>query len=110
MATYCFKCRTCGATGLSFHSDFWPVLCTHDDTARDYRAESVGVQVAGLKFEREAGGAKAVRDKFLPTAKDYVGPGDPDGGKGLREWADTHDPKPGNKNPSYPDGIPKRSW
>jgi len=47
---------------------------------------------------------------FLPTAKEMAGPGDPDGSKGLRTWADEHDPKPGNKKPSYPAGIPKRSY
>lgn len=62
-----------------------------------------------LKVERERGGASAVRDMFLPTAKDMAGPGDPDGTKGIQEWADEHQPKMGNKRPMYPD-IPRRSW
>lgn len=62
-----------------------------------------------IRRERERGGASAVRDLFLPTRKDFEGPGDPDGGKGLRAWADEHDPKPGNKNPLYPADIPRRS-
>jgi hypothetical protein len=66
--------------------------------------------VTSLRRERERGGSSAVRDLFLPTRKDFEGPTDPDGTKGLREWADTHEPKPGNKNPLYPADIPKRSW
>jgi len=62
-----------------------------------------------LKNERENGGARAVRDKFLPTARDFAGPADPDGTKGLQEWGDTHEPKNGNSKPMYPD-IPKRSF
>lgn len=60
-----------------------------------------------LKRERERGGARAVRDLFLPTAKELAGPGDPDGEKGIRAWADEHQPKPGNAKPLYPD-IPKK--
>ena len=63
-----------------------------------------------LQLERDRGGSGAVRDMFLPTAKDFAAPGDPDGAKGLREWADTHEPKAGNKSPTYPAGIPKRSY
>jgi len=63
-----------------------------------------------LKAERDVGGARALAQKFLPSASDFASPGDPDGAKGLRTWADEHDPKPGNKTPMYPEGTPKRSW
>lgn len=58
--------------------------------------------VTALKRERERGGPSAVRDLFLPTAKELAGPGDPDGSKGIREWNEAHDPKPGNKRPMRP--------
>ena len=58
--------------------------------------------ITQLRGERERGGSSAVRDLFLPTAKELAGPGDPDGSKGIREWNETHDPKPGNKRPMRP--------
>jgi hypothetical protein len=58
-----------------------------------------------LKGERERGGSSAMRDLFLPTAKEVAGPGDPDGSKGIREWNETHDPKPGNKRPMRPESA-----
>lgn len=70
---------------------------------RDYRAENVAPQVLPLKREREAGGPSAVRDLFLPTAKDFESPSDPDGQKGIRAWADEQKPKDGNKKPHWPD-------
>jgi hypothetical protein len=60
-----------------------------------------------LQRERERGGASAVRDLFLPTAKDFAGPNDPDGSKGIQSWAEEHSPQTGNKKPLYPD-IPKK--
>lgn len=107
MAVYCYRCRNCG---VRWEGDFAGQHCTSPDVARDYQAEGVGVAVVGLKREREAGGRSTVRDKFLPTLSDFKGPTDPDGTKGMRTWADEHDPKPGNKTPLYPEGIPKRSW
>jgi hypothetical protein len=59
--------------------------------------------VTALKRERERGGPSAVRDLFLPTAKELAGPDDPDGSKGIREWNETHDPKPGNTRPMRPE-------
>jgi hypothetical protein len=76
---------------------------------RDYRAEAAGVQTLQLKRERETGGSSAVRDLFLPTAKDYAGPSDPDGSKGIREWNDTHDAAPSNKRPLRPES-PRKVW
>ena len=70
---------------------------------RDYRAENASPAVVGLKRERERGGSSAVRDLFLPTAKELAGPGDPDGHKAIRQWNDEHDPKPGNARPMRPE-------
>lgn len=109
MATYCFKCPEGHTFSLTSRSVPGCYECGAP-LRRDYRAEGVGVATVALKRERERGGASAVRDLFLPTAKDYAGPGDPDGAKGLRQWADEHEPKMGNKKPLYPEGIPRRSW
>jgi hypothetical protein len=59
--------------------------------------------ITELRRERERGGSSAVRDLFLPTAKELAGPGDPDGAKAIREWNETHDPKPGNSKPLRPE-------
>lgn len=111
MATYCFKCPRCGAQVQVM--DLEPRVCgaciressfeAIVPLMRDYRAESVGMAVVGLKRERERGGASAVRDLFLPTAKELAGPGDPDGHKAIRQWNDEHDPKPGNSRPLRPE-------
>lgn len=112
MATYCFRCRVCEATfqipATTWHGSACPT-CGMDGIVRDYRAEGVGVQVVQLQRERERGGRSAVRDTFLPTAKDFESPSDPDGAKGIRQWADEHAPREGNSKPLYPD-IPKRSF
>jgi hypothetical protein len=110
--TYCFKCDTCGASWehSSQQLGLHPVNgCGQPRVLRDYRAEAASPQVANLKREREAGGRSAVRDMFLPTAKDYESPSDPDGSKGIRKWADEHAPADGNKRPDYPD-MPKKSF
>jgi predicted RNA-binding Zn-ribbon protein involved in translation (DUF1610 family) len=112
MATYCFKCRSCGA-GFSLTvasvGEMTCPSCGRGEVVRDYRSENVGVQTVALKRERERGGTSAVRDLFLPTTKDFEGPGDPDGAKGIRNWAVEHGPREGNAKPLYPD-IPKRSF
>jgi hypothetical protein len=121
--TYVFTCRDCGyqvetnvrePAPTHFHS--WkpgakknPQPRREVVMQRDYRAESSSPLVANLKREREAGGRSAVRDMFLPTAKDYESPSDPDGSKGIRKWAEEHAPADGNKRPDYPD-IPKKSF
>lgn len=69
---------------------------------RDYRAENVGINVDDLKRARDVGGVSAARDLFLPTAKEYESPSDPTGQKGLREWADRHQPASSNKKPAWP--------
>ncbi len=104
MATYVYTCSGCGQVTESFrHLDVPLRHACGGDIKRDYRAENVGVAVVNLQRERERGGSGAVRDLFLPTAKELAGPGDPDGAKAIREWNDTHDPKPGNKRPMRPE-------
>ena len=117
MATYCYKCPVCDQRlGLPTRSEALvcgPCFVSDGEVVylkRDYKSENVGAALVQLKRERERGGPSAVRDLFLPTAKDFQGPGDPDGAKGLRTWADEHEPKMGNKKPLYPEGIPRRSW
>ncbi|MES2156032.1 MAG: hypothetical protein V4510_12940 [bacterium] len=107
MATYVYEC----SEGHRFESSVRGKTRCHsgpDDCSgslrRDYRAEGVGYQVVGLARERERGGSSAVRDLFLPTAKELAGPGDPDGTKAIRTWNDEHDPKPGNARPMRPEG------
>lgn len=113
MATYCHSCKNCGYSvqlvGIQVWGDSPCPACGVDAMRRDYRAEGVGVQVVQLQRERERGGRAAVRDTFLPTAKDFESPGDPDGSKGIRNWAEEHGPREGNTKPLYPD-IPKRSF
>jgi hypothetical protein len=109
--TYLFRCRTCGR---SFSADHPRALlgeecpCSKDILRRDYRGEGVGFNTATLKKERDFG-VRAHKDMFLPTAKDFAGPADPEGTKGIREWAEEHKPKDTNKRPDWPD-IPKRSF
>lgn len=102
MAVYVYLCET----GHSFQSAIHGLeQCpTHiSGVRRDYRAEKVGFEVVSLRRERERGGPSAVRDLFLPTAKELAGPGDPDGTKAIQEWNDTHDPKEGNRRPMRPE-------
>lgn len=110
MATYCFRCPDCGATTDQERREPAPsCFCLgRPQMDRDYRAESVGVAVANLKHEREAGGKDGYKRLFLPHNDDFKGPGDPDGTKGMREWRETHQPKPGNKSPDWPGTVEKR--
>lgn len=107
--TYCFACPGCAGHFEDTNPD--PirscVFCGGGPVRRDYRAESAGVQTLPLKREREAGGPSAVRDKFLPTAKDYADASDPDGSRGIRQWNEEHDPKPGNRRPMRPEAPRK---
>src|SRR5438128_1587023 len=103
MAVYSFRCGSCGARAqLSSPIGTIPPPPVHAclglkgrDTMmrRDYQADLPDFgNAVQVKREREAGGREAVRDLFLPTAKDFAGPGDPDGSKGIRAWNDEHDP------------------
>lgn len=82
---------------------------------RDYKAEAVGFSgLAEMKRQREQGldglsGRKAQRDIFLPTAQDFAKPGDRDGQKGIREWAERHGPRETNTKPLYPE-MEKRTF
>jgi hypothetical protein len=55
-----------------------------------------------LKVERDLGGASAAANLVLPSAKDFAGPDDPSGQKGLREWNENHGPRESNKRPMRP--------
>ena len=107
--TYCFKCPECGARQETRAYDTVPwCLFDHGRSGavpmqRDYRSENAAPAVTQLKKEREAGGRRAIRDLFLPTTKDFESASDPDGEKGLRQWADETKPKDGNTKPLWPD-------
>ena len=107
--TYCFRCPECGARQETRAYDVVP-WCLQDHgrvgaapMQRDYRSENAAPAVTQLKREREAGGRSAVRDLFLPKAKDFESPSDPDGSKGIRQWNDEHGPREGNKAPLRPE-------
>lgn len=111
MATYCFRCRDCGQRTASDSREVGSLPAAAEHAwARDYRSENVGVAVQQLKNEREHGGTKGYDSLFLPTNKDFAGPGDPDGTKGMRQWRDEHQPKAGNKNPRWPGEVEKRTF
>ena len=104
MTTYCYRCPDCGAalTGTDRDLNDGAVHCT-SPIKRDWRAEAVGIG-SGVRESRREHTASGYRDLFLPTADDFAGePGDPDGQKGLREWAETHGPAESNKRPLYPE-------
>jgi len=105
MTTYCWKCPACGLTteAPAGYRATCSVGHTHMPMMRDYRAENAAPQTLQLKREREAGGRRAMRDLFLPVAKDFESATDQDGEKGLRAWADETKPKDGNKKPLWPD-------
>ena len=90
MAVYCFKCKTCGA---QWTSQEFGHICPDDrpDVVRDYRAEAVGIG-EGVRVSR-TGTDRELASLFLPGNDEFVGPGDPDGKKGAREWLETHQPK-----------------
>lgn len=108
MATYCFRCPV--GHKLQLNDRDVPACGCGRALQRDYRAESVGVAVTALRNEREHGGREGVKNLFLPTNRDFAGPGDPDGSAGMREWRDTHQPKAGNKNPDWPGSVEKKVW
>lgn len=109
--TYCFKCRVCGRTATHSKTN-WSVACPCGrEMSRDYRAEGVGATgLVQLKRERDIGGREAYRDQFLPTAKDYAGPGDPDGEKGIRQWNDEHQPHSSASGAPLRPESKRRSW
>lgn len=107
-AIYLFRCPTCGNRQALFRPD--PDTCEHcgtDRMVRDYRSEGVTANTAALARERGGQDNGWFRENFLPTAKDYAGPTDPDGTKGLQKWNDEHGPRDDNHNPVRPE-VPKR--
>lgn len=103
---YCFKCKDCGARGESTRALTWCLECGGDNVVRDWKAEGVGIGT-GVRVSR-TGTDRDQRDLFLPSAKDYAGPGDPDGSKGIRNWNAEHEHMGGGK-PLRPD-APKESF
>ena len=108
MAVYCFTCPNCGRGRETPVREAVRCQCGFYDK-RDYPAERVGFSgMAEMKKQREMGtdglsGRKAQRDLFLPTAREMRTKADPTGQKGIREWAETHGPRPNNKKPLYPE-------
>lgn len=79
------------------------IACT-----RDYAADAPGLSnITQLRQEREAGGVSAMRDHFLPTAKELSNKDDPDGSKGISDWNERFSPRSDNKRPARP-VSPKR--
>jgi len=104
MATYLYVCKTCGESFSSSTRDL-ESHCTEGDARRDYRGEAVGFATASLRKENDF----SVRaPQFLPMAKDFESPSDPDGQKGLRAWRDSVHPAEGNKRP-YNVDLKRRS-
>lgn len=115
-ASYCFKCQMCGRKEQT--NGAFP-LCTgpYDDHSfgehmpqdmiRDYKAEDVGLG-SGTRVSRDGTNLEQAR-LFLPGNDEFVGPGDPDGKKGAREWLDNHQPMvTGGNNPLL--DIERRSF
>jgi hypothetical protein len=76
---------------------------------RDYQREAVGIG-SGVRVSRD-GTESDINKLFLPGNDEFVGPGDPDGTKGMREWHDTHQPKEGaGDRGKVPGRIEKRSF
>lgn len=100
MATYCFVCVFCSARFESLHRS--PLHCGQA-ARRDYGAEGVGLG-SGVKVSRDG----TVNDSaalFLPGNKDFAGPRDPDGNKGMRKWRDAHGPRDTNTKPRWPGTV-----
>jgi len=109
LATYCFRCRNCGAVTTASTQSMGQYVCYCGSSwVRDYRAENVGVAVQMLKDEREAGGRAGYDNLFLPNNDDFKGKGDPDGTKGMRNWRETHQPKDTNHKPRWPGTVEKK--
>jgi hypothetical protein len=67
----------------------------------DYLAENAGIDRTSLTPDH-VDRVRKHQALFLPGAKDFAGPDDPDGIVGLKEWQDTHQPRPSNKKPAWP--------
>jgi predicted RNA-binding Zn-ribbon protein involved in translation (DUF1610 family) len=107
MATYCYRCVQCKQL-LESSTRGEIAVCPRCGgfVARDYRSESVGVDRTSMRPDRK----DFLREQaalFLPTAKDYAGPDDPDGMKGLKAWQDEMGPRPSNTKPAWPTDLAK---
>lgn len=96
MTTYCMKCSepTCTFTETTPEYGLIGLMnCPFHDAPmkRDWKREAVGIG-SGVRASRETLSDAGYRELFLPSAKDYAGPGDPTGQKGLREWREEHTP------------------
>lgn len=107
--TYCYRCPSCEAQYQLPVRDAGETVCASCGACcivRDYRAENVGIGT-GVRVSRTG----TVRDQanlFLPTNKDFRGPGDPDGTKGMRAWHDRFQPAADNPRPANIGEIDKR--
>ena len=107
MPAYTFKCPApgCGAEEFikqSMHAVLSAPKCGAHDTemVRNYQVDIPGLALSEL---RKTSSHEYSDDLFLPDAKrDFSGPTDPDGSKGMKTWLDTHVPAEGNKNPKWP--------
>lgn len=105
MATYAYRCLDCGAyLETTIHGHYDGMIHCTKALVRDYQAEAVGIGITQLKREREHPKEEYMA-KFLPSNKDFVGPNDPDGKKGMRQWREEHQPKAGNKKPWWPGEV-----
>jgi hypothetical protein len=121
VAVYCFICPKCGSESQrgALPESWEELLCgpclgpTLDGPQialkRDYRAENVGVAVAQLKREREHS-KEEYAAAFLPSNKDFAGPKDPEGKKGMAKWRSEHAPGSGNKRPYWPGEVDKKQF
>lgn len=107
MSVFCYICRDCGKRE-EVESGAAVPMCGGFLMNRDYKAERVGVQVVQLQRDREANGTKGYQELFLPTNKDFAGPNDPDGTKGMRDWRERHAPSDGNKHPKWPGEVERK--
>lgn len=70
-----------------------------DGSSRYYKGERKQTNLGALKRELHGGMNASL---VLPTAKQFEGPTDPDGSKGMQKWLDTFEPTSDNKRPAVP--------
>ncbi len=110
--TYCFRCPGCEDRFQDSDPD--PIRscpsCGGGPVIRDYRAEAVGIG-SGVRVSRGVfDSPQEAADALLPSNKDFAGPSDPDGTKGMRQWRDSHTPHPTNKRPYWPGEVERKSF
>lgn len=90
---YVYKCKAGHVAEVSYPMGEQPptLLCECGaDATRFYRAEGKRLNgMAQMKMERDPSYDPTL---FLPTKKDFAGPGDPDGEKGMNQWMEDHRP------------------